>query len=49
MKKIYVSPLMEVTQVHLGAALLDGSPTTIPGGGPSNPTPGRRIYTPNQH
>lgn len=31
MKKDYVSPLIEVMQVHLGAALLDGSsPAPVP-------------------
>ena len=30
MKKDYVSPLMEIMQVHLGAALLDGSSTPTP-------------------
>ena len=40
MKKIYVSPLMEVMQIQSVAALLDGSsPTPAP---PVNPLPQRR-------
>ncbi len=42
MKKIYESPLMEVSQVHFGAALLDGSPAPVP----PHPVPGRRGASP---
>ena len=29
-KKQYISPLFEVSKINLGAAILTGSPTTLP-------------------
>lgn len=40
MKKDYVSPLLEVSQVNFGAALLDGSPATP--GTPASPAPPKK-------
>lgn len=40
MKKDYVSPLLEVSQVNFGAALLDGSPVTPVT--PENPAPPKK-------
>lgn len=42
MKKDYVSPLLEVSQVNFGAALLDGSPVTPVTPTPSNPAPPKK-------
>ena len=39
MKKDYVSPLLEVSQVNFGAALLEGSPEPTP---PVNPAPPKK-------
>jgi len=38
MKRDYVSPLLEVSQVNFGAALLDGSTPQTPG----NPAPPKK-------
>ena len=40
MKKYYVSPLLEVSQVNFGAALLEGSPE--PPVTPTNPAPPKK-------
>ena len=41
MKKDYVSPLLEVSQVNFGAALLEGSPEPTPVT-PVNPAPPKK-------
>lgn len=40
MKRNYVSPQMEVSQVNFGAALLEGSPATP--GTPASPAPPKK-------
>ncbi len=44
MKKDYVRPLLEVSQVNFGAALLEGSPepTPVPPVTPVNPAPPKK-------
>jgi len=43
MKKDYVSPLMEVSQVNFGAALLEGSPQPVPPH-PGDGAPERKLF-----
>ena len=42
MKRDYIRPLMEVTQVYFGAALLDGSPIPPLPTEPASGAPGRK-------